>query len=104
MKRDAASPSSRCSSDSDRSMSVLPVRSFERPLCRRSLVSARLCTSHASSSVAPSPLVGEGWEGGRSWRAHHLNNHDPHPYPSPQGGGERTERLATACTIALKPA
>src|SRR6266568_509635 len=50
---------------------------------------------------APSPLVGEGGEGGdaaRSWWRHlRRNRTTPTPNPSPQGGGERTEYAALTC-------
>jgi hypothetical protein len=47
----------------------------------------------ATAQTHPSPLVGEGWEGGSggdataSTAAIHLAT--PTPSPSPQGGGER---------------
>jgi itaconate CoA-transferase len=44
------------------------------------------------SILVPSPLVGEGREGGREatrQRRRHARPRDPHPFPSPQGGGEK---------------
>src|SRR5262249_33892244 len=57
-------------------------------------------SQHArQTQSAPSPLVGEGWGGGWCGDAPILTPHnDPHPYPSPQGGGERTE-----CVASLRP-
>jgi hypothetical protein len=47
---------------------------------------------------APSPLWGRAGEGGSCGDARALlHRATPTPNPSPQGGGERTERAATFC-------
>jgi DNA ligase-1 len=49
---------------------------------------------------APSPLEGEGWGGGSNVGARSTpNSRTPTTNPSPQGGGEQTERAANAPTL-----
>ena len=53
---------------------------------------------------APSPLVGEGWEGGSSlWHEQCPPTATPTPNPSPQGGGEPTGSAARTNGKAAAP-
>src|SRR5580692_832380 len=85
----------------------------------RARASAKVCASHFFSAVskrvavvctqdapqtlfAPSPLVGEGWGGGwRIFRCQVPCLTTPTPNPSPQGGGERTERSKTGTLFSM---
>ena len=61
---------------------------------------ARAMAARWADLSVPSPLVGEGWEGGREatlqWSARHRST--PTPNPSPQGGGEH---LSVGALLAL---
>jgi 4-diphosphocytidyl-2-C-methyl-D-erythritol kinase len=53
----------------------------------------RLSTAKSAGGSSPSPLVGEGGEGGRAWGTDHASRSTPTPDPSPQGGGEKRAAL-----------
>src|ERR1700676_4329024 len=47
----------------------------------------RWSTIRKARPFAPSPLVGEGWGGGRAMRHRGAKTRDPPPPPPPGGGG-----------------
>ena len=65
-------------------------------MARRRGIGRCCAESGAASSASSLPLAGEGWGGGSETfgRATFAIRWTPTPSPSPQGGGERTARVA----------
>ncbi len=63
--------------------------------------------SHPSRSSVPSPLAGQGWEGGRQVKSRASkpapNQTTPTPNPSPQGGGEQDFGKSRESGSGLRP-